>query len=119
MSLWPRTPSLRRLAALLTVLAAFAYPLRLPVGAMLGEAGCAPAMPVHQHGTAPHPLPDHAADHRAHCLFCLTGAFATAPAPEGSLAGLVLRPVRERAPLPRAARTRLPLPEARAPPRPG
>lgn len=83
----------------LTVIAAGLYPLRTTPGQ---EA-------QHVHGSA---LPDHA----AHCLFCLTGAFATEPEP-----GLNLPRVRRRAAgspifVPRPASACLGLPDARAPP---
>lgn len=75
----------RWLAAVLTVLAAFAFPVRGPLMArapevVAPELHAAPTLSsTHmQHAAQPHPStpPDHPQNHQGHCLFCLTGAFA-------------------------------------------
>ncbi|MFB9992323.1 DUF2946 family protein [Deinococcus oregonensis] len=75
-------------AALLTVLAAFAFPVRGPLMSVLTAPQAAPStdrismdsMPMHHAGAdAQAPTShqdDHLYGHQAHCLFCLTGAFA-------------------------------------------
>ncbi|WP_216317666.1 DUF2946 family protein [Deinococcus aestuarii] len=79
-------PLAHTLAALLVLIAAFAYPLRLSPGAGGGELPTRAAeSPGHgpdhpRAGETHHPaLPT--SHHAAHCLFCLTGAFALAPEP--------------------------------------
>ncbi|WP_034384165.1 hypothetical protein [Deinococcus sp. YIM 77859] len=102
---WPPlwTRGARLLAACLTLVAAGLYPLRtLP----LVPAAHAPA-----HHSSPVSAPEH-----AHCLFCLTGAFATAPPP-----GPVLLPACPSVPdrpilVLRLAAAPAGLPDARAPP---
>ncbi|THF70025.1 DUF2946 domain-containing protein [Deinococcus sp. Arct2-2] len=70
----------RWLTALLTILAAFAFPVRGPLMALLPE-GLAMGEMHMQHATAaaaasPDSSDQHPQNHQAHCLFCLTGAFA-------------------------------------------
>lgn len=118
----------RWLAALLTLLAAFAFPVRGPLmapqTALPSERQAAPAtgsMHLEHAGAAAHAdhstAPDHhPQNHQAHCLFCLTGAFAlqadTAaplPAPVVHTAPATPLAVQSRAPALRHA-------DARAPP---
>ncbi|WP_146009454.1 hypothetical protein [Deinococcus planocerae] len=114
-------PLTRTLAALLVLAAAFAYPLRLGPVAGGGERPArAGEVAVHCPGAgqpeeAHHPVPP-ASPHGAHCLFCLTGAFALAAEPGVGLHPAAPAPPVARAPAPRPAHgppTRL---RARAPP---
>ena len=107
---------LRRLLALLTVVAAFAFQARVggmvSLPAVSGPAMALPAGPAHAGSAAHHPAPaaapPHRPDHRtghtgepaahnhgAHCLFCVTGAFAL----EVGAAGLPNAPPSHAAPL--------------------
>ncbi|WP_034358142.1 hypothetical protein [Deinococcus phoenicis] len=100
----------RLLAALLTILAGFAYPLRtLPVGVF-------PQSHAHHHAPHGKPATPTEGGHGPHCLFCLTGAFSADPTPGPSLPVRVGRLPPAPAPVPRAAHVFALHPDARAPP---
>ena len=105
---------MRLVAALLTVLAAFAFPLRAPppVAHMSGMEGHHPA-------PGPSHRDQHSGEHAAHCLFCLTGAFALAAEPPPALPALARQFSDSLRSAPHFAAAPLPLPEARAPPTEG
>ncbi|MCP2013543.1 hypothetical protein L1280_000671 [Deinococcus sp. HSC-46F16] len=105
--------ALHLLAALLTVLAGVAYPLRNVPGLAL-----APALTAHAHHGAGHgerpqtPQPSH----DAHCLFCVTGAFSSVPDAAPTLTGRGEPSAHPPVPMPHAGHPAPAHADARAPP---
>ncbi|MEF2277597.1 DUF2946 family protein [Deinococcus sp. YIM 134068] len=115
---WPRPLlPMRPLLALLVLIAAFTYSLRLGPGMGAGETHrpTGAAHHEHRHGEAAQDIPT-LPSHAAHCLFCLTGAFALMPGPDPTLPPTGPAPRVDRAPTPRAAHGLPSPPQARAPP---
>lgn len=109
------TRRVRLLAALLALVAGLAYPLRTlpdapPMGAQAHHTGSCG-------GRTPGPGSSPGAAHDAHCLFCLTGAFSTAPDPALPIPHPAGRPAHGPSPAPRAAHAFVAHADARAPPR--